>query len=218
MRSPSGALQAARAATPALSSPSCLRGFARGVDGPGEHRRGERSRRRLKTGAETAYKAVMKPKEGTILTVARVIAETAFQDAEASIPTTMHRPARQRSSRSGEAILEEDAGHAALRSSRRAWSTPADSGLLTDAHTGMARGAATAKRSRIPSANVRGRARPSHSRTTTTRSPRSKYNYCTEFLIHRIQPRRDRGRRQRCSARTPRPASATAWSSSAIWR
>ena len=29
----------------------------------------------LKRGAETAYKAVMKPKEGTILTVARVIAE-----------------------------------------------------------------------------------------------------------------------------------------------
>ena len=33
-------------------------------------------------GAETAYKAVMKPKEGTILTVARVIAEEAVRQAE----------------------------------------------------------------------------------------------------------------------------------------
>ena len=36
----------------------------------------------LKKGAETAYKAVMKPKEGTILTVARVIAEEAVKQAE----------------------------------------------------------------------------------------------------------------------------------------
>ena len=35
----------------------------------------------LKRGAETAYKAVMKPKEGTILTVARVIAEEAVEQA-----------------------------------------------------------------------------------------------------------------------------------------
>ncbi|HHT07216.1 MAG TPA: DAK2 domain-containing protein [Clostridiales bacterium] len=36
----------------------------------------------LKSGADTAYKAVMKPKEGTILTVARVIAEDALAQAE----------------------------------------------------------------------------------------------------------------------------------------
>ncbi len=36
----------------------------------------------LQRGAETAYKAVMKPKEGTILTVARVIAEEAVKQAE----------------------------------------------------------------------------------------------------------------------------------------
>lgn len=36
----------------------------------------------LKAGAETAYKAVMKPREGTILTVARVIADDAVRQAE----------------------------------------------------------------------------------------------------------------------------------------
>ncbi len=36
----------------------------------------------LKNGADTAYKAVMKPKEGTILTVARVIAEDAIKQAQ----------------------------------------------------------------------------------------------------------------------------------------
>ncbi len=36
----------------------------------------------LKAGSDTAYKAVMKPKEGTILTVARVIAEDAVRQAE----------------------------------------------------------------------------------------------------------------------------------------
>lgn len=38
----------------------------------------------LQRGAKTAYKAVMKPKEGTILTVARVIAEEAVKQAESS--------------------------------------------------------------------------------------------------------------------------------------
>ncbi|NMD37485.1 MAG: DAK2 domain-containing protein, partial [Christensenellaceae bacterium] len=37
----------------------------------------------LKNGSDTAYKAVMKPKEGTILTVARVVAEEAMKQAEA---------------------------------------------------------------------------------------------------------------------------------------
>ncbi|RXM14314.1 DAK2 domain-containing protein, partial [Citrobacter sp. AAK_AS5] len=36
----------------------------------------------LRSGSETAYKAMMKPKEGTILTVARVIAEEAVKQAD----------------------------------------------------------------------------------------------------------------------------------------
>ena len=36
----------------------------------------------LRAGADTAYKAVMKPKEGTILTVARVIADDAVKQAQ----------------------------------------------------------------------------------------------------------------------------------------
>ena len=36
--------------------------------------------RALRTGADTAYKAVMKPKEGTIVSVARVVAVGAVAD------------------------------------------------------------------------------------------------------------------------------------------
>ena len=79
----------------------------------------------LEAGAETAYKAVMKPKEGTILTVVRVIAE----DAGAMLVEHAGRPAQA----AGSSVIsqrrghsEKDPGHAALRSSRRAWSIPAD--------------------------------------------------------------------------------------------
>ena len=51
-----------------------LRGFASALDGA-EEIDCALFIKTLRAGADTAYKAVMKPKEGTILTVARVMAE-----------------------------------------------------------------------------------------------------------------------------------------------
>ncbi|MBQ4075942.1 MAG: DAK2 domain-containing protein [Clostridia bacterium] len=77
-----GALRGARGNSGVITS-QLYRGFARALEGletisPMDFARA------LKSGADTAYKAVMKPKEGTILTVARVIAEDAMKQAQAA--------------------------------------------------------------------------------------------------------------------------------------
>lgn len=68
-----GALKGARGNSGVILS-QILRGFARGIDGS-ESIDAALFAKGLRSGADTAYKAVMKPKEGTILTVIRVIAE-----------------------------------------------------------------------------------------------------------------------------------------------
>ncbi len=70
-----GALKGARGNSGVILS-QILRGFARAMDGH-EEIDGTVLAAALRSGANTAYKAVMKPKEGTILTVIRVIAEEA---------------------------------------------------------------------------------------------------------------------------------------------
>ena len=70
-----GALKGARGNSGVILS-QILRGFAKALDGH-EEIDGPLLAAALRSGANTAYKAVMKPKEGTILTVARVIAEEA---------------------------------------------------------------------------------------------------------------------------------------------
>ncbi|MDR2505100.1 MAG: DAK2 domain-containing protein, partial [Oscillospiraceae bacterium] len=75
-----GALRGARGNSGVILS-QLLRGFARGVAG---HKQitARIFADGLKAGSETAYKAVMKPKEGTILTVARIMADAACLQAE----------------------------------------------------------------------------------------------------------------------------------------
>ena len=75
-----GALKGARGNSGVITS-QLLRGFSRALDGV-DRITPLQFAAALKSGAETAYKAVMKPKEGTILTVARVIAEEAVKQAE----------------------------------------------------------------------------------------------------------------------------------------
>lgn len=75
-----GALRGARGNSGVITS-QLYRGFARALDGT-EKITPPQFAQALKGGAETAYKAMMKPKEGTILTVARVIAEEAVKQAE----------------------------------------------------------------------------------------------------------------------------------------
>ncbi|MEG1811925.1 MAG: DAK2 domain-containing protein [Clostridia bacterium] len=69
-----GALRGARGNSGVILS-QIFRGIARALEGA-EDMTAQLLVEALRCGADTAYKAVMKPKEGTILTVARVIAET----------------------------------------------------------------------------------------------------------------------------------------------
>ncbi len=75
-----GALRGARGNSGVITS-QLYRGFARALEGV-EKITPRQFAAALKSGADTAYKAVMKPKEGTILTVARVIAEDAVRQAD----------------------------------------------------------------------------------------------------------------------------------------
>lgn len=75
-----GALRGARGNSGVITS-QLYRGFSKALSGV-EKITPPQFAAALSRGAETAYKAVMKPKEGTILTVARVIAEEAVKQAE----------------------------------------------------------------------------------------------------------------------------------------
>ena len=68
-----GALKGARGNSGVILS-QIFRGFARALEGA-EEISAQLLVKALRYGSDTAYKAIMKPKEGTILTVARVIAE-----------------------------------------------------------------------------------------------------------------------------------------------
>lgn len=98
-----GALKGARGNSGVILS-QILRGFSRGIEGC-DTIDAEAFARGLRSGADTAYKAVMKPKEGTILTVIRVIAEDA-QRYVAKKPRTISE-VLDKMIRSGEAILEK---------------------------------------------------------------------------------------------------------------
>ncbi|MBQ8556454.1 MAG: DAK2 domain-containing protein [Clostridia bacterium] len=75
-----GALKGARGNSGVITS-QLLRGFATALKGVDKITPVQFAQA-LKAGADKAYKAVMKPKEGTILTVARVIAEDALKYVE----------------------------------------------------------------------------------------------------------------------------------------
>jgi len=75
-----GALKGARGNSGVITS-QLLRGFAKSVSGL-EKITPVQFVNAMKAGADLAYKAVMKPKEGTILTVARVVAEEAMKQVE----------------------------------------------------------------------------------------------------------------------------------------
>ena len=77
-----GALKGARGNSGVITS-QLYRGFARTLEGV-DKITPTLFAQALKAGADTAYKALMKPKEGTILTVARVIAEDALKQVAIS--------------------------------------------------------------------------------------------------------------------------------------
>ncbi len=75
-----GALRGARGNSGVITS-QLYRGFSRALEGV-EKITPPQFAAALKSGADTAYKAVMRPKEGTILTVARVVADDAIRQAQ----------------------------------------------------------------------------------------------------------------------------------------
>ena len=77
-----GALKGARGNSGVITS-QLLRGFATALKGVDKITPVQFANA-LKAGSDKAYKAVMKPKEGTILTVARVVAEDAVKYAESN--------------------------------------------------------------------------------------------------------------------------------------
>ena len=77
-----GALKGARGNSGVITS-QLLRGFAKALNGVEKITPVQFAEALIK-GSEMAYKAVMKPKEGTILTVARVVAEDALKQARKS--------------------------------------------------------------------------------------------------------------------------------------
>ena len=81
-----GALRGARGNSGVILS-QLFRGFARGVDG-NQELDAKAFAEAMKGGVETAYKAVMKPREGTILTVSRACAEEAVRQAAAGADLT----------------------------------------------------------------------------------------------------------------------------------
>ncbi len=77
-----GALKGARGNSGVITS-QLLRGFATALKGVDKITPVQFAKA-LKAGSDKAYKAVMKPKEGTILTVARVVAEDAMKFVESN--------------------------------------------------------------------------------------------------------------------------------------
>ncbi len=75
-----GALRGARGNSGVITS-QILRGFSKGLEGLEEVNTRELAQA-LQNAVKTAYKAVMKPKEGTILTVAKACADSASKIAE----------------------------------------------------------------------------------------------------------------------------------------
>ncbi len=75
-----GALRGARGNSGVITS-QILRGFSKGLEGLEEVDTRELAQA-LQNAVKTAYKAVMKPKEGTILTVAKACADSASKIAE----------------------------------------------------------------------------------------------------------------------------------------
>ena len=99
-----GALRGARGNSGVILS-QLYRGFSKSLEDVEEGITPRQFAAALKNGSDTAYKAVMKPKEGTILTVARVIADEAIHQAEQN-PDDYHELFKVMLS-SGESILKK---------------------------------------------------------------------------------------------------------------
>ena len=175
-----GALKGARGNSGVILS-QILRGFARGIEGC-ETVDAQQFAKALRSGADTAYKAVMKPKEGTILTVIRVISEDSARYVGKhpdNLPGLLDKVIR-----SGEAILAKTPDM--LPALKQAGVVDSGvQGLLT-VFKGW-RAAFNGEKIEETNANV-GSAATFEFEDDHESLEEIKFKYCTEFIIQEMNP------------------------------
>ncbi len=132
----------------------------------------------LDAGSKTAYKAVMKPTEGTILTVARVAAEGAAQSEKDSIESVI------------EAAVEK--GEAALKRTTEQLPSLAEAGVVDAGGQGwmyILEGALeflhTGKPVKSTASQKRAQSMAAASAAQAKVSTNIRFKYCTEFIIEK---------------------------------
>ena len=175
-----GALKGARGNSGVILS-QILRGFARGIEGSATVD-ADLFVKGLRRGADTAYKAVMKPKEGTILTVIRVIAEDStryVQKNPDNLPGLLDKMIR-----SGEKILEKTPDM--LPALKQAGVVDSGGQGLLTVLKGW-RAAFNGEKIEETSANI-GDAATFEFEDDHDALEEIKFKYCTEFIIQEMNP------------------------------
>ena len=175
-----GALKGARGNSGVILS-QILRGFARGIEGC-ETVDAQQFAKALRSGADTAYKAVMKPKEGTILTVIRVISEDSARYVTKhpdNLPGLLDKVIR-----SGEAILAKTPDM--LPALKQAGVVDSGGQGLLTVFKGW-RAAFNGEKIEETNANV-GSAATFEFEDDHESLEEIKFKYCTEFIIQEMNP------------------------------
>ena len=175
-----GALKGARGNSGVILS-QILRGFARGIEGC-ETVDAQQFAKALRSGADTAYKAVMKPKEGTILTVIRVISEDSARYVGKhpdNLPGLLDKVIR-----SGEAILAKTPDM--LPALKQAGVVDSGGQGLLTVFKGW-RAAFNGEKIEETNANV-GSAATFEFEDDHESLEEIKFKYCTEFIIQEMNP------------------------------
>ena len=175
-----GALKGARGNSGVILS-QILRGFAHGIEGC-ETVDAQQFAKALRSGADTAYKAVMKPKEGTILTVIRVISEDSARYVGKhpdNLPGLLDKVIR-----SGEAILAKTPDM--LPALKQAGVVDSGGQGLLTVFKGW-RAAFNGEKIEETNANV-GSAATFEFEDDHESLEEIKFKYCTEFIIQEMNP------------------------------
>ena len=175
-----GALRGARGNSGVILS-QLFRGFAKALDGVDKVSPIQFAKA-LKSGADMAYKAVMKPKEGTILTVARVIADEAIKQAE-SAPEDFDALMRTILT-SGETILAKTTDR--LTALTQAGVVDAGGRGLLHIYAGYA-AAMGGEHIDLSAVSTSSSATPVEFEDDHDSMEEIKYAYCTEFLIQNLR-------------------------------
>lgn len=181
----SGSLRGARGNSGVILS-QLLRGFTRELDADGEIVNVKKLTAALARATETAYKAVMRPKEGTILTVARAMSEKAakIQDKEENILTF------------AEQVIQ--AGEEALANTPELLPVLKQAGVVDSGGKGLMAvmegcyralsGEAGEPAIELDALTSGEPSEPHHVDVSALETSNIRYGYCTEFLVNLEKP------------------------------